>query len=226
MKTARLATIAALTALCFSAQAESLARAVTIRSMDDLRLWQTAMNLGEPLKWPWIDGSDSATLSISNRLTGAASSTTVAKAGNELYGSHYIAPPPAGQEALYSVELVLRAGESEVARYSACVAHANGAAGRPITVRSAGRREWKRFRAPSLATYVADWSKATTNSATLTVSAGQAHATTALPGSSGYTVISSAAPGPCRFDLGFDGAVSVWSADLEKFDGGAVILFQ
>jgi len=226
MKTARLATIAALTALCFLAQAASLAHAVTIRSMDDLRIWQTAMNPGEPLKWPWINDSDSATLSISNLLTGAASSTTVAKAGSELYGSHYIAPPPVGQEALYSFELVLRAGGSEVARYSACVAHANGAAGRPITVRRAGKREWKRFRAPSLTTYDADWSQATTNSATLTVSAGQAQATTALPGSSGYTVISSASPGACRFDLGFDNAISAWSADLESFEGGVVIVFQ
>ena len=225
MKTARLATIAALTALCFSAQAASLARAVTIRSMDALRVWQTAMDPGEPLKWPWLDDSDSATLLISNRLTGATSSATVAKAGSELYGSYAMTQPAAGQEALYSVELVLRAGESEVARRSACIAHANGVAGRPITVRVAGRREWKRFRAPSLATYDADWSMAT-NSATLTATAGRSQATTALPGASGYTVISSAAAGPCRFDLGFDGAISAWSADLESFEGGVVIVFQ
>lgn len=47
--------------------------AATIRTKSDLRIWQTAMHPTDPLSWPWEKGADSATVSLSNRLTGAVS---------------------------------------------------------------------------------------------------------------------------------------------------------
>ncbi len=225
IKRMAIAALAAVLASTFPTSACAASHPTTVRSMSDLRIWQTAMDPSEPLKWPWELDSNTAILTLSNRLTGAKSTATVAKSGDELYGSCAVPAPASGKEAFYAAELVLRSGSAEVARYTADIAYVDGVPGRPITIRSASTRDWSRFSSPALTTYDAAWTD-TTGPATLTASSGGIETTTALPGESGYAVISSQDVGACRFDLGFDGMRSVWSASLKYIGVGLTLLIQ
>ncbi len=195
----------------------------TVRTKSDLRIWQTAMHPTDPLSWPWEKGADSATVSLSNRLTGAVSQYAVEKSGDELRG---VCPLPAlavGAEAFYAATLTLLSGGSEVARYAADIAYVNGVAGRAFDVQDSAGRGWGRVRGARLSTYDAAWLDETTNAVSVTI-ATDGGAGESLPGTSGYLVLKSEEPGEVRFDLGFDDDPDVWTAFL-RFCAPGFMLF-
>lgn len=211
--------LAALSVVAASAVAE------TIRTKSDLRIWQTAMHPDDPLSWPWEKGADSATVSLSNRLTGAVSQYAVEKSGDELRG---VCPLPAlavGAEAFYAATLTLFAGGSEVARYAADIAYVNGVAGRAFDVQDSAGRGWGRVRGARLSTYDAAWLDETTNAVSVTI-ATDGGAGESLPGTSGYLVLKSAEPGEVRFDLGFDEDPDIWMAILRFCAPGFMLLIR
>ena len=197
----------------------------TVRPKSDIRIWQTAMHPSDPLSWPWEGGADSAVVSLSNRMTGAVSSTTVEKSGDELRGACPLPVLAAGMEAFYAATLTLFAGGSEVASYSADVACVNGVAGRPSVVQDGAARAWRRVSKPRLAAYDAAWLDETTNALSSTLSANGGAAET-LPGTSGYLVLKSEVLGDVRFDLGFDDDPDVWTAFLRFCAPGYVLLLR
>ena len=200
------------------------ASAITVRSMADQRIWQTAMNPSASLTWPWENDSDSATVTFSNRLTGVVSQYAVSKVGGELYGE--VAPPVTlGVEAFFAVGLTLLSGGSEVARYEADVAYVNGVAGRAFNVQDPGCREWRRVPAARLSTYDSAWLSETAEAseAALAMNGGTPDL---LPGTSGYLVLKSAEIGDARVDLGFDEDPDVWTAFLRFGVPGLMMLFK
>lgn len=196
--------------------------AATVRTKSDLRIWQTAMHPTDPLSWPWEKGADSATVTLSNRLTGAVSQYAVEKSGDEMDGG-FVPPQTLGVEAFFAAELVLFSGSSEVARYAADVAYVNGVAGRAFDVQHSEDRGWSRVRGAKLSTYDAAWLEETTNAVSATLAANTGAAET-LPGTSGYLVLKSEEPGEVRFDLGFDDDPDVWTA-LLRFVASGFMLF-
>lgn len=196
--------------------------AATVRTKSDLRIWQTAMHPTDPLSWPWEKGADSATVTLSNRLTGVVSQYAVEKSGDEMYGE-VVPPQTPGVEAFFAAELVLFSGSSEVACYAADIAYVNGVAGRAFDVQDSADRGWSRVRGARLSTYDAAWLEETTNAVSATLSADVGAAET-LPGTSGYLVLKSEEPGDVQFNLGFDEDPDVWTA-LLRFCATGFMLF-
>ncbi len=124
-----------------------------------MRLWETVADRAQPLKWPWEEAADSATLSFSNRLTKACSTVAVARAEGASRGScaHPVVQPDV--EGLVDVTLVQKAGGVTVARESAVLAYVAGAGGGPITVRAlaAQERELARLQAPRVYAVDPEW---------------------------------------------------------------------
>ena len=199
------------------------AAAATVRTKSDLRIWQTAMHPSEPIAWPWEKGADSATVTLSNRLTGVVSQYAVEKSGDELRGTCALPATAAGAEAFYAATLTLFAGAAEVARYTADIACVNGVAGRTFDVKDSTGGKWRRAKGAMLSTYDAAWLDETTNAVSAAIAANGG-AGEALPGTSGYLVLKSEEPGDVRFDLGFDDDPDVWTA-LLRFCAPGFMLF-
>ena len=126
------------------------ASAETILSKSDLRLWETVHDRSSALEWPWEEGADSATLTFSNCVTHAVSTVTVKRDEGETRGVCAHPETGAGLELLLDVALVQKSGGHEVAREMATLAYVSGAGGGPITVRTSGARDWKRFYEPRI----------------------------------------------------------------------------
>ena len=211
--------------------AASSASAITVRPKADLRIWQTAMSPSAPLSWPWEKGADSATVAISNRMTGATASATVSKGVGDLRGEYAPPPLPSGAEAFYAVELTLLAGETPVAAYSADVAYVNGVSGRGCDVQEPGSKAWRSVRSARLAAYDSAWLDETANAMSVALSAapaagGEAVVSATLPPASGYTVIPALSLGDYTFGLGFDSEPDVWSATLKCGIPGMALVFR
>ena len=205
------------------------ASALTVRTMSDRRIWQTAMNPSAPLSWPWEAGADSAVLTLSNRMNGAVSSIAVAKSGNDLYGSCAVPLPGDGSEAFFAAELALFAGSAEVVRRSADIAYVNGVAGRRFDVQVAGSKAWQKVPSPRLAAYDAAWLDSTAGASEASLSVTGPFAgpeVRALPGTSGYTTIFAPEYGRYLFELGFDDNPRVWAASLLCGRRGIALLFR
>ena len=85
---------------------------VVYRNPADGRTWQIVMDAAEPLVWQWTDGAVSATVTVSNVLSGAVSETTVAR-GASPDGS-YALPQPGAGEQLFDVTLAQTDGTATV----------------------------------------------------------------------------------------------------------------
>ncbi len=138
-------------AFCFSAFG------MTVRSMTDMRLWQTVDNRAAPIEWPWADGADSADLVFSNRITHVVSSTNVVWGAGERRGccAHPVSDP--SEETLVDMTLVQKSSGAIVEESSATLAYVSGAGGGPITVRARSARDWKRVKTPRVFAFDTAW---------------------------------------------------------------------
>ncbi len=130
---------------------------MTVRSKSDMRLWQTVDNRLAPLEWPWADGADSAELVFSNRISHVVSSTNVVRGVDEFRGSCPQAVTALLEETLVDMTLVQKSSGDVVEESSATLAFVNGAGGGPITVRTTGARDWKRFKTPRVFAFDTAW---------------------------------------------------------------------
>ena len=80
-----------------------LATSVVYRNPEDGRAWEVVLDAAEPLVWQWAEGAVSATVTVSNVLSGATSAMTVAR-GASMDGSYAI---PSGGEGEQLLDLTL-----------------------------------------------------------------------------------------------------------------------
>ncbi len=85
---------------------------VVYRDPTDGRAWEVVMDAAEPLVWQWADGAVSATVTVSNVLSGATSETNVAR-GESRDGS-YVLPQSGADEQLFDVTLAQTDGSATV----------------------------------------------------------------------------------------------------------------
>ena len=59
-----------------------------ILSHEDGRVWQTVFDPSAPLEWRWVDGAESATVTVTNALFGTVDAPiVVTRTANAKYGS-------------------------------------------------------------------------------------------------------------------------------------------
>lgn len=174
--------------------------ALTVRTKSDLRLWETVTDRARPLAWSWEPTAEAASLTFSNRLTGAVTSADVVRTNGARRGECRHPVAETTDEALVVATLVQTAGGVEVGRETAELAYVPGVSGgavaSPMTVRTKAERDWWRVRRPRLAAFDARWWDRS--------------------GSSGYDVLWAEPPGPHAVVRTFEG-VGVVDEVLLKF---------
>ncbi|MFA7173150.1 MAG: hypothetical protein WC340_07005 [Kiritimatiellia bacterium] len=193
-----------------------------IRPIDNARVWQTVLNPSEPLRWPWINNTDSAVLTITSHWNNAANTFVVNKTENDLYGTFALEAPPAGKERLYSVVLEYQAGETVVKTKYARLAYIAGVQGRGIEVVKTGRNSTDD--SVTILAYDREWSAASLAASGATLTVTPPGDTIELVGTSGYEPIK-LAQGSSLLELAFDGDV-VWSANAAHLNPGIVIIIR
>ena len=88
---------------------------VVYRNPSDGRAWEVAPDASEPLVWQWAEGAVSATVTVSNVLSGATAATTVARGGGEAADGSFALPASGEGEQLLDVTLAQTDGTATVA---------------------------------------------------------------------------------------------------------------
>ena len=88
---------------------------VVYRNPADGRAWEVVMDAAEPLIWQWAEGAVSATVTVSNVLSGATAATTVARGGGEAADGSCALPASGEGEQLLDVTLAQTDGTATVA---------------------------------------------------------------------------------------------------------------
>ena len=88
---------------------------VVYRNPADGRTWQVVTDAAEPLVWQWADGAVSATVTVSNVLSGATAAMTVARGGGEAADGSFALPASGEGEQLLDVTLAQTDGTATVA---------------------------------------------------------------------------------------------------------------
>lgn len=206
--------------------AEGPAPAITLRPAEG-RVWQTCFDPSRPLKWPWVDGSDSARLTILSLCDSKTTTTVVARQDDELYGS--LAWPVAsdGGERLYDLTLEYLDGETALSTESARVALVPGAAGGAFTLMDPNSAKWQKTKVehPMFA-YDTDWTEDEVSVVSLQQSVGGAAATTRdLDGTSGYDVADTSGGSVTALSLLYDG-VEAFAGACRYVGGGLLLIFR
>lgn len=201
----------------------AVAAGATILPASDTRVWQTVFDPSQPLTWRWEDSATSATLTVSNLLSGAKASAVeierVDGAVNGTYALDYPAGAVSCGEALYDVVLAqLDEGGTVLDSQTARLAYLPGSF--PVVAeRRLGRMESAR-----IAAYDSAWTDTTADAASASYTftpTGDSADTKVLPSVSGYFAVG------CRaghLALGFDALLAVWEADLELKPGMRLIV--
>lgn len=192
--------------------------AVDYRDPSDGYEWGRA--LGDTLTWRWAAGAASATLAVSNVVSGATSVIPVTRNADETEGSSAI-PGVATGETLVDVTLRQDAGEPVTVRLKF---------GSPEAVYAAKTEKgFKRLDGERVFSWSDRWADAAAETASLTTTAGGTPRVCALPATGGFATLDAerdfgGATGAVSAALAFDGAVA-WTADL-YVPGGLLLLFR
>ncbi len=177
--------------------------APVILPTDDGRIWQTVFDPSAPLEWRWVDGAESATVTVTNALFGTVDAPiVVARTVNAKYGSVAM-PNPARSadtgEGLVDVVLVqLDSGDNVLSSECARLAFLPGADGGAFTVNARQSME-----SPRVVPYDAAWTNAAVSTVACTFAPDDGAAQgIPLTGLSGYFPF---APADGTLSLLFDG---------------------
>ena len=204
------------------------ATTVVYRNPADGRAWQVVMDAAEPLVWQWTDGAVSATVTVSNVLSGATSETTVAR-GESPDGS-YVLPQSGADEQLFDVTLAQTDGSATVSEQTVRL-KVGSAETVYVDVSDA---EYKALTEPRIYGWSDLWSEesAGATSATLAtaVKNGASIGNWTLPATGGYGAMSvketfGGKRGPVTAALAFDGT-TFWTAELIAKGLGFSIIFR
>jgi len=204
------------------------AEPVVYRNPADARAWEVVTDASAPLVWQWADGAVSATLTVSNVLSGATSSDSVAR-GAAPDGSCAI-PSVEGGEQLLDVTLAQTDGSAVVAEQTVRLK----VGGTPVVYADAAHKDFTSITEPRLYGWSDLWAEESegASSATLMTSVkdGAAIGAWTLPSTGGYGVMSVRNTFAGRFGwmtaaLAFDGATR-WTADVRTVNPGAILIFR
>ena len=201
---------------------------VVYRDPTDGRAWEVVMDAAEPLVWQWADGAVSATVTVSNVLSGAASETTVVR-GESRDGS-YALPQSGAGEQLFDVTLVQTDGAATVSEQT--VRLKMGSA--ETVYVDANDAEYKALKEPRIYGWSDLWAEESAGAASATLATsvknGSAIGNWTLPATGGYGAMSvketfGGKRGPVAAELAFDGT-TFWMAELIAKGLGFSVIFR
>ncbi len=209
------------------AEAGSAAPAITLRPAEG-HVWQTCLNPSEPVRWPWVDGSTAARLTINSLCNGKASVYTVVRADGDRHGAQALPENRRpGSERLFDLVLEYLNCETVLATETARVAVLPGVAGGTIDLRDPAASDWANspYRHPMFA-YDADWAEGEASVISLRRSVGSAEAAVRdLDGASGYDVVDAANDATTILSLLRDG-VAAFTGVCKYVRCGLVVLVR
>ena len=201
---------------------------VTYRNPEDGRVWQVVTDAAEPLVWQWAEGAVSATVTVSNVLSGATSETNVAR-GESLDGS-YVLPQSGVDEKLFDVTLAQTDGSATVSEQTVRLK-----VGSATTVYvDANDKEFTSLTDPRIYGWSDLWSEESAGAVSATLATavrnGAAIGTWTLPATGGYGAMSvketfGGKRGPVTAELAFDGTTFL-TAGLSAKGLGISIIFR
>ena len=201
---------------------------VVYRNPADGRTWQVVTDATEPLVWQWADGAVSATVTVSNVLSGATAATTVAR-GESRDGS-YALPQSGAGEQLFDVTLVQTDGTAPVSEQTVRL-KVGSAETVYVDVNDA---EYKALTDPRVYAWSDLWGEESAGAASATLATsvknGAAIGNWTLPATGGYGTMSvketfGGKRGPVTAALAFDGT-TFWMAELIAKGLGFSIIFR
>lgn len=188
---------------------------IIVRPSDCARVWQTALEPSEPIKWPWNAFADRAELVVSNEVSGVVANLEVVRGDDDIYGSYVVPDVDEETDCLFSFELKQYALGKLLSTDRARVAFTPGVAGGKVTVRSTRRSVWRKAEPVAVFAYDTQWAgKYGVEPVSLSWASGQgASGVKDLEGASGWGVIAPDADQTTELSL-FFGANAVWSGVL------------
>ena len=199
---------------------------VVYRNPADGRTWQVVTDATEPLVWQWADGAVSATVTVSNVLSGATAATTVAR-GESRDGS-YALPQSGAGEQLFDVTLVQTDGTAPVSEQTVRL-KVGSAETVYVDVNDA---EYKALTDPRVYAWSDLWGEESAGAASATLATsvknGAAIGNWTLPATGGYGAMSvketfGGKRGPVTAALAFDGTTYLTADLLAKALGFSLI---
>ena len=205
-----------------------LATPVVYRNPEDGRAWEVVLDAAEPLVWQWAEGAVSATLTVSNVLSGSTSATTVAR-GASMDGSYAI--PSGGEgEQLLDVTLAQTDGSSTIATQTVRLKVGSAT----IVYVDANDKEFMSLTEPRIYGWSDLWAEESAGAASAAfataVKNGAAIGNWTLPATGGYGAMSvnetfGGKHGPVTAALTFDG-MTYLTAELVAKGLGVYIIFR
>ena len=199
---------------------------VAYRNPADGRAWEVVLDATEPLVWQWADGAVSATVTVSNVLSGATAATTVAR-GESRDGS-YALPQSGAGEQLFDVTLVQTDGTAPVSEQTVRL-KVGSAETVYVDVNDA---EYKALTDPRVYAWSDLWGEESAGAASATLATsvknGAAIGNWTLPATGGYGAMSvketfGGKRGPVTAALAFDGTTYLTADLLAKALGFSII---
>ena len=200
---------------------------VLYRNPADGRTWQIVTDAAEPLVWQWAEGAVSATVTVSNVLSGAISATNVAR-GESRDGS-YVLPQSGADEQLFDVTLAQTDGSTTVLEQTVRLKVGSAA----TVYVDASDKEFTSLTEPRIYGWSDLWSEESAGAASATLATavknGAAIGNWTLPATGGYGAMSvketfGGKRGPVTAELAFDGVASLTAELRAKGLGFSIFL--
>ena len=206
------------------------ATSVAYRNPTDGRAWEVVLDATEPLVWQWAEGAVSATVTVSNLLSGAVTATTVARSGGEAADGSCALPASGEGEQLLDVTLTQTGGSATVAEQTVRL-KVGSASTVYVDVNDA---EFTSLTDPCIYGWSDLWSEESAGAASATLATavknGSAIGNWTLPATGGYGAMSvketfGGKRGPVAAELAFDGT-TFWMAELIAKGLGFSVIFR
>ena len=201
---------------------------VVYRNPADGRAWEVVTDAAEPLVWQWAEGAVSATVTVSNVLSGATSEANVARGGSR--DGSYVLPQSGADEQLFDVTLAQTDGSATVSEQTVRLK-----VGSTTTVYvDANDTEFSSLTEPRIYGWSDLWSEESAGAASAALATavknGAAIGNWTLPATGGYGAMSvketfGGKHGPVTAALAFDGT-TFWMAELIAKGLGFSIIFR
>lgn len=201
---------------------------VVYRNPADGRTWQVVTDAAEPLVWQWADGAVSATVTVSNVLSGATAATTVARGGGEAADGSCALPASGEGEQLLDVTLAQTGGSATVAEQTVRLKVGSS---ETVFVDEADKG-FQSLTEPRVYAWSDLWAEESAGAASATLATsvknGAAIGNWTLPATGGYGAMSvketfGGKRGPVTAELAFDGTTYLTADLLAKALGFSII---
>ena len=201
---------------------------VVYRNPADGRTWQVVTDAAEPLVWQWADGAVSATVTVSNVLSGATAAMTVARGGGEAADGSFALPASGEGEQLLDVTLAQTDSTATVSEQTVRLKVGSSAT---VFVDEADK-DFQALTEPRVYAWSDLWAEESAGAASATLATsvknGAAIGNWTLPATGGYGAMSvketfGGKRGPVTAALAFDGTTYLTADLLAKALGFSLI---